>query len=153
MRTELTSFTLQCFHQVCRMAFLRSQRKGADDTIITRRTLGFSSLRSWIWLIGSPTVTSGIDQTSSPWISRILTRKGMRSGWSGITGSFTEGFRFIYSMGTSISRTASRRSLYLRELSITMMKFGGGRRSVSTSHNFWKKVAFKDMTKVQAVYH
>ena len=34
-----------------------------------------------------------------------------------------------------------------------MMKFGGGRRSVSTSHNFWKKVAFKDMTKVEAVYH
>ena len=141
-KTELTSFTLQYFHQVCRMAFLRSQRKGAVDTIITRRTLGFFSPRSWIWLIGSPTVTLEIGQTILPWISRTLIRKGRRSGWSGITGS-TEGFRFINSRSTPISRTTSWKSLYLREMPITIVKFGGGRCSVSPSQNFWKKVAFK----------
>lgn len=132
---------LQYFHQVCRMASLRSQRTGADDTIITRRTLGLSSPRSWIWLIGSPTVTSGIGQTISPWISLTLMRKGRRSGWSCMTG-FSGGTRFMNSKSTPARRTTSWKSLYLREMNITAVRSCEGRRSVSPSQHCWKKVAF-----------
>lgn len=85
--TSLTSSELQCFHQVWRMASLLSRLKGAVDTITTRRTRDLFFPKSRMWLIGSPTLTLRVGQTSSPWISLSFMRYGRMSGWSGISGS------------------------------------------------------------------